>query len=70
MEPSASTDWECVLQFVADPLDLSFASKTTETAVLQTGDNLQVPTPPVRLIFSCSSLLLTSGKSYPMTARP
>ncbi|KXN83680.1 hypothetical protein AN958_00821 [Leucoagaricus sp. SymC.cos] len=46
MEPSASTDWDSVLQFVADPLDLSFAHKATETAVLQTG-NLQVPTPPL-----------------------
>ncbi|KAF5364233.1 hypothetical protein D9756_000679 [Leucocoprinus leucothites] len=46
MESSTSTDWDSVLQFVADPLDLGFAPKATETAVLQTGGNPQVPTPP------------------------
>jgi len=53
METPTSTDWDSVLQFVADPLDLE--PKTTETVVLQTGNNLQVPTPPVHLILSIVS---------------
>lgn len=66
------TDWDSVLQFVADPLD--FDPKATETAVLQTNGNLQVPTPPVCLIlmvvFNCSRMPKLSNDGTPATEEP
>jgi hypothetical protein len=41
-----NTDWESVLQFVADPLDIDYAEKTGVRTFLQSA-TLQVPTPPV-----------------------
>ena len=37
------TDWDSVLQFVQEPLDLDFVPKQ----VSQKGPPLQIPTPPV-----------------------
>ncbi|KAF7776204.1 hypothetical protein Agabi119p4_4597 [Agaricus bisporus var. burnettii] len=47
MEHSTTTDWDSVLQFVAEPLEFNYPSKTAEAAVGQTEDNSQVPTPPL-----------------------
>lgn len=45
MEHAIQADWDSVLQFVADPLDLDFSDKVVEASVLQ-ATNIQVPTPP------------------------
>jgi len=48
---SMDTDWDSVLQFVADPLDLEYAEKPGVRNVLQSS-TLQVPTPPVSTRFT------------------
>jgi hypothetical protein len=48
MDPT--TDWESVLQFVADPLDLDFAEKTGVRTILPHSGAMQIPTPPVCII--------------------
>ncbi|XP_006460054.1 hypothetical protein AGABI2DRAFT_184545 [Agaricus bisporus var. bisporus H97] len=47
MEHPTTADWDSVLQFVAEPLEFNYPSKTAEAPVSQTEDNSQVPTPPL-----------------------
>jgi hypothetical protein len=47
MEHSATSEWDSVLQFVSEPLELSYFTKAAESAASQTGERSQVPTPPV-----------------------
>lgn len=51
-----NTDWESVLQFVADPLDLDYAEKAGVRTFLQS-TTFQVPTPPVSFISYMSARL-------------
>lgn len=69
MEHTAPSDWDSVLQFVADPLDLDFSEKAAEPVVLQPGGAIQVPTPPVRF-YSSTSCLSSQANSNHMTAPP
>ncbi|KAF9534870.1 hypothetical protein CPB83DRAFT_843075 [Crepidotus variabilis] len=41
-----TTDWESVLQFVADPIELDYSEKTGVRSLLPQSGGLQIPTPP------------------------
>jgi hypothetical protein len=41
------SDWDSVLQYVADPLEMDFSGKNHERSDLGQSNPLQVPTPPV-----------------------
>src|ERR1700722_7756374 len=56
-----SSDWDSVLQYVADPLDLDFCAPE-KTAERGDHSRTQVPTPPVCLLSPCScQMFLTTG---------